>query len=299
MRVSEAVEEYMNDLVHLRRLAPATVTAYRADLADFADASADPRLDEVTLEHVRQWLWHASERGLAKSSVARRAAAVRGLFRWARENEFVPADPTVRVTTPRRGRTLPTVAAAPGLAEALDRLAAAAREGDPVLLRDHALIELLYATGIRVSELCGIDLDDLDRARRTVRVVGKGAKERVVPYGAPAAAAVDAYCTRARPVLAARAAAGPAALLLGVRGGRMGVRSAYDVVARFLQPVVGTTAGPHALRHSAATHLLDGGADLRSVQELLGHASLGTTQIYTHVSSERLTAAYRLAHPRA
>ena len=164
-----------------------------------------------------------------------------------------------------------------------------------------AILELLYATGIRVSELCGLDVDDLDRSRRTVRVLGKGSKERVVPYGAAAADAVDAYLVRARPALAARAADGAGgALLLGVRGARIGARAVYDVVSRTVAPAVGAaTAGPHTLRHSAATHLLDGGADLRAVQEILGHASLGTTQIYTHVSAERLAAAYRLAHPRA
>jgi integrase/recombinase XerC len=182
---------------------------------------------------------------------------------------------------------------------ALDEMQTAAAEGDPVLLRDHAIVELLYGAGMRVSELCGLDLDDIDGERRTARVLGKGSKERIVPFGAPAGRAIDAYLVRGRPTLAARAASPVRALLLGTRGGRMGVRSVYDLVARTLAPVVGGQAGPHALRHSAATHLLDGGADLRAVQEILGHASLGTTQIYTHVSSERLAATYRLAHPRA
>lgn len=180
----------------------------------------------------------------------------------------------------------------------LDAARTVADEGDPLALRDAAILEVLYGAGIRVSELCGLDLDDLDRARRTMRVVGKGSKERVVPYGAPAAHALDAYLVRGRPVLDAHDAAGRA-VFLGARGSRIGPRAVYDVVARAVGPVVGGAVGPHALRHSAATHLLDGGADLRAVQELLGHASLGTTQIYTHVSAERLAAAYRLAHPRA
>ncbi len=170
--------------------------------------------------------------------------------------------------------------------------------GDALALRDAALVELLYASALRVSELCGADVDDIDRDRRTVRVVGKGRKERVVPYGSPAAHALDAYLARGRPALAARGSGTPA-LFVGARGARLGARSAYDVVARVVAPAVGQSVGPHTLRHSAATHLLDGGADLRTVQEMLGHASLGTTQIYTHVSAERLAAAYRLAHPRA
>ena len=179
-------------------------------------------------------------------------------------------------------------------------MAAAAAEGDPIALRDHAALELLYGAAIRVSELVGLDIADLDSERGAARVLGKGSRERVVPFGAPAARALDAYVVRGRPALAARAASPPSALLLGARGGRIGVRAVYELVSRTLAPIVGAErVGPHALRHSAATHLLDGGADLRTVQEILGHASLGTTQIYTHVSSERLLATYRLAHPRA
>ena len=173
-----------------------------------------------------------------------------------------------------------------------------------MVLRDHAILEVLYGAGIRVSELCGLDIDELDLDRGTARVLGKGSKERVVPFGVPARKALGAYLSRGRPALRAKAGsasptAGPA-VFLGARGGRIAPRTVYDLVSRSLAPLVGSSAvGPHALRHSAATHLLDGGADLRAVQELLGHASLGTTQIYTHVSSERLAATYRLAHPRA
>ena len=183
----------------------------------------------------------------------------------------------------------------------LDELSRAASGGDPIALRDHAVLELLYGSAVRVSELCGLDTDDLDPDRRTARVLGKGDKERVVPFGLPASKALEAYLVRGRPALIARRGSptGDRPLFLGVRGARLGPRAVYDLVARTLGPIVGGAAGPHALRHSAATHLLDGGADLRTVQELLGHASLGTTQIYTHVSSERLAAVYRLAHPRA
>ncbi|BDZ38419.1 hypothetical protein GCM10025863_10330 [Microbacterium suwonense] len=193
------------------------------------------------------------------------------------------------------------MASAEGVQNLLEEQRIAAEGGDPIALRDHAILELLYAAGIRVSELCGIDVDDVDLNRRTVRVLGKGAKERVVPFGVPAAAALAGFLTRGRPALRTRndGAAGPA-LFLGARGARIGPRTVYALVARVLGPIVGAEhVGPHALRHSAATHLLDGGADLRAVQEILGHASLGTTQIYTHVSAERLTATYRIAHPRA
>jgi integrase/recombinase XerC len=225
---------------------------------------------------------------------------VRGFLAWARESGHVESDPGARLVTPKRGRTLPRIASTDALRDLLDDLTARAADGDPALLRDAAVLEVLYAAAVRVSELCGLDVTDLDRSRRTVRVLGKGSKERVVPYGGAAERAIDAYLVRGRPVLAARGEEAGSALFLGNRGRRLGVRSVYDLVSRALGPAVGSSAvGPHALRHSAATHLLDGGADLRAVQEMLGHASLGTTQIYTHVSSERLKETYRLAHPRA
>lgn len=301
MRISTAADDYAAHLTQVRRLSPATVRAYRSDLADLARATGDPDVRQVVLEDLREWLWIATQRGDARSTLARRTASARGFFEWATETRRLDVDPSLRLIAPKRSSSLPKVAPADQIAQLLDALAQRAEGGDPVALRDHAALELLYAAGIRVSELCGLDLDDLDRSRRTVRVTGKGSKERVVPFGAPALAAIDAYLVRGRPALLERADERGAAraLFLGARGSRLGPRAVYDVVSRVLGPVVGGAAGPHALRHSAATHLLDGGADLRSVQELLGHASLGTTQIYTHVSSERLAAAYRLAHPRA
>lgn len=301
MRISEATDAYARHLSAVRRLSPATVRAYRSDLSDLAASAGDVELTDVDLEHLREWLWTATKRGDSRATLARRTAAVRGFFDWAVEAALVPADPTLRLVAPKRGRTLPTVATADAMRDILDEMAAAAAAGDPTTLRDSAMLELLYSSALRVSELCGLDVEDLDRARLTARVTGKGSKERVVPYGLPAARSLDAYLVRARPTLRERRAdAASRALFLGARGGRIGPRSVYDLVTRTLGPVTGATAiGPHALRHSAATHLLDGGADLRAVQELLGHASLGTTQIYTHVSSERLAAAYRLAHPRA
>jgi integrase/recombinase XerC len=301
MRLSEAIDEYVEQLATVRRLSPATVRAYRSDLTDLVAQSGDLELDRVDIEHLRSWAWAGAQAGRARSTLARRTAAVRGLFAWAREGDRIAADPAARLVTPQRGRTLPRIASADALRELLDDATTrAVADGDPTALRDAAVLEMLYAAAVRVSELCGLDVDDLDAERRTVRVLGKGAKERVVPYGGAAARAIDAYLVRGRPALAARADAATGALFLGVRGRRMGVRSVYDLVSRTLGPAVGSSAvGPHALRHSAATHLLDNGADLRAVQEMLGHASLGTTQIYTHVSTERLKESYRLAHPRA
>jgi integrase/recombinase XerC len=309
MEFSRAAEAFVRHLETVRRLSPATVRAYRGDLADL-DASlrssrgdGEPALAEVGLEQLREWLWIATQRGDARSTVARRTSSARSFFRWAHEEGLVAADPSLRLVTPKRGRTLPQVAGAAGIEGLLNGLAARSESGDPLLLRDRAALETLYGAGIRVSELCGMDVDDVDRSRNVIRVLGKGGKERVVPVGEPAARAIDAYLVRGRPALLARmdgTRRATPALLLGARGGRIGVRAVYRIVADHLAPMLGVeTVGPHALRHSAATHLLDGGADLRAVQELLGHASLGTTQIYTHVSTERLAAAYRIAHPRA
>lgn len=297
--MSAAVQLYIEQVERVRRLSAATVRAYRSDLADLTTFLGDPEIAQIDVEDLREWLWSAAQNGIARASVSRRTASARGLFGWALGESLRPDDPTLRLVTPKRGRTLPTVATSTSLDDVLNGLRAAADEsGDPIVLRDAALLEVLYGAALRVSEACGLDLESLDRSASTVRVLGKGGKERVVPFGAPAAKAVDAWIVRGRPPLMTDPPT--TALFLGARGGRLGVRTAYEVVRRTVGPVVGADAvGPHALRHSAATHLLDGGADLRAVQELLGHASLGTTQIYTHVSTERLTAAYRLAHPRA
>ncbi|GAB3154931.1 tyrosine recombinase XerC [Microbacterium neimengense] len=300
MMLATAIEAWCDHLADVRRLSPATVRAYGSDLRDFAALSGVAEVEGVDLEELREWLWQATNRGDSRATIARRTASARGFFGWAREQGIIQADPSLRLIAPKRGRTLPAVASAPALGEMLGALARDSANGDPVTLRDRAVLELLYGAALRVSELCTLRSRDLDRERRTVRVTGKGNKERVVPYGAPAEEAIDAYLVRARPVLAARSGGQPPdALFLGVRGGALGPRSVYDLVARTVGPVLGRAAGPHALRHSAATHLLDGGADLRAVQEMLGHANLGTTQIYTHVSHERLAATYRQAHPRA
>lgn len=303
MRLSTAADAWAAHLRDVRRLSPATVRAYGSDLADLIALIGDVPVSAVDLEQLREWLWSASKAGLARSTIARRTAAARAFCDWALEAGHISVDPSLRLVAPKRGRSLPRIATSAAMSAVLDGAAARAGEDDPLALRNHAILELLYGAAVRASELRGLDVDDVDRERATLRVLGKGSKERVVPFGVPALRAVEAYLARGRPALLARRGADTpteTALLLGARGARVPARTVYDLVSKTLGPVVGSGAvGPHALRHSAATHLLDGGADLRAVQEMLGHASLGTTQIYTHVSSERLAATYRLAHPRA
>ena len=312
-RLDALIDGYLEHVGIERGYSGHTVAAYGSDLADlarFAEARGIHDAAGLGLDLLRDWLWVATERGLARATIARRAASARGFGAWLERAGVVAADPAVRLRAPRAGRTLPRVVAAPAVAALLDALQANTANGDPIAVRDLAIIELLYACGLRVSELVGLDVDDIDRGNRTVRVTGKGSKERVVPYGAPAAAALDRYLDGARAAILAaadpdgRGAATPRgadhAAFLGVRGARLGVRGVHRLVAGLLGDLPGSgPAGPHAFRHSAATHLLDGGADLRAVQEFLGHASLGTTQIYTHVSAERLKQTYRTAHPRA
>lgn len=304
MQLQEAVEGYLAHLARERGSSPHTVRAYRGDLEGLAAHCAAAGIDstaQLDLDAVRDWLFEASEAGLAKATIARRGAAARGLARWLATHG--PADGRGddfggRLRSPKLDRHLPRVVARPGMDAMLAGLAAEAAEGDAAALRDLAAVELLYASALRVSELVGLDVDDVDLERLTVRVTGKGAKERVVPFGRPALDAVVDWLRIGRPQLAG--AASGSALLLGARGGRLGQRRVHELVTRLLEGAPGGGPhGPHALRHTAATHLLDGGADLRAVQELLGHASLGTTQIYTHVSLDRLTEAYRTAHPRA
>jgi len=299
-----AVGAFLEHARHARGLSEQTVRAYANDLDQLVAFAAARGVDEVGalgLEVLRDWLWDADHRGLARSTIARRSSSVRAFTRWASESGVLAVDPGARLRAPKGAAHLPRVVSSDQVRSILDGLAVRAATDDPVALRDVAVVELLYAAAIRVSELVGIDVLDVDRERLTVRVLGKGGRERVVPFGVPARDAVEAWLERGRPVLAARSGSPePAALFLGDRGARLGVRGAYRVVARVLQDLPGEgPSGPHTFRHTAATHLLDGGADLRAVQELLGHASLGTTQIYTHVSSARLREVYRTAHPRA
>lgn len=321
MNLDRLVDDYLVHVRTERGYSENTVSAYRSDLVELVDFATRREIEDaagIDLGLLRDWLWTATERGLARTSIARRAASARGWTAWLHRRGFLAADPGIRLKAPRAQRTLPRVVTERALADAFAALGERAAGGNAVAVRDVAIAELLYASALRVSELVGLDLPDIDRRRRTVRVTGKGAKERVVPYGAPAARALDRYLEVARPAIVAAAGA-PAtstrddartpaptpppatpAVFLGVRGGRLGVRSVHRQIAALLSAIPGAgPSGPHALRHSAATHLLDGGADLRAVQEFLGHASLGTTQIYTHVSAERLKQSYRTAHPRA
>ena len=294
--------DYVRHLRAQRNLAEHSVRAYRTDLIDLfchLDRLGVESLAKVDLRALRSWLAKQHTLGHARSTLQRRAAAARVFFAWAHETGRVTTDPAANLRSPKSIRVLPPTLEQATAARMLDEAIATAREtGGPVAARDVALLELLYSTGIRVSELCGLNVDDPDRQRSVVRVLGKGSKERTVPVGVPAVRAVEAWLARARPQLIT-GDSGPA-MFLGERGKRIDPRVVRRIVHRSLRLTEGAPdLGPHGLRHAMATHLLEGGADLRSVQEMLGHASLATTQIYTHVTNERLRAAFEQAHPRA
>ncbi|PRX52008.1 integrase/recombinase XerC [Nonomuraea fuscirosea] len=276
-----------------RDLSPHTVRAYLTDVNSLLDHTHGV-LEGLDIGALREWLAGQHAAGKARATLARKTACARTFTAYCHRRGWLSTDPGLLLGSAKAPRPLPAVLDQRQAEAALD----ATPSGDPKELRDQALLELLYATGVRVSELCALDVDDVDRERNVVRVMGKGRKERTVPFGLPALRALDRWCIHGRP-LWMKAGSGPA-LFLGVRGGRIDAGTVRRVVhARLAQVEGAPDLGPHGLRHSAATHLLEGGADLRSVQELLGHASLNTTQIYTHVSIERLRAAYRQAHPRA
>ncbi len=306
-----ALDAFVRHLAQERDRSPHTLRAYRGDIASLLDHMVRLRHDDLSALDIfvlRSWLARLASQGRSRSTLARRAAAARVFSAWAHRTGLLSTDPGSQLATPRRSRPLPAVLEARQARDVLQTAAEGAAEAplaeslpaasSAVAMRDSALLELLYASGIRVGELVGLDVDDLDRGRRVVRVLGKGRKERTVPYGAPAASALETWLHSGRPLLA-RDGSGPA-LFLGLRGRRLDPRTVRRVVHAAMQALDGVPdLGPHGLRHSAATHLLEGGADLRSVQEMLGHASLATTQIYTHVSVERLRRAYTQAHPRA
>lgn len=298
---AEALGAFERHLAHERDLSEHSVRAYVTDLTRLAEHVSRLGVDDpgrMTLRDLRSHLANQQTRGKARTTLARRATSARSFTAWLARTGRASQDAGALLASPKARRELP-VALNRTDVESLLSTALAAIDTDGALgVRDLAILEILYATGIRVGELCGLDVDDVDRSRRVVRVMGKGRKERVVPFGVPAAEALDVWVTRSRPEVATDTS-GPA-LFLGARGGRLDQRAARKIVHDRIGAVEGAPdIGPHGLRHTAATHLLEGGADLRSVQELLGHASLGTTQIYTHVSTERLRAAYRQAHPRA
>ena len=382
MHLERAVGDFAEYLAAERGFSLHTVRSYRSDLAgltDFAGARGLAGVDGIDLDVLRDWLWQGSQAGAAKSTLARRAAAVRSFTAWAVQTGLAPVDAGARLRAPKPDQHLPRVLTRDQIDGILGSLQSRADSADAAAIRDLAVVELLYASALRVSEVTGLDSTDVDLGNLTVRVIGKGSKERVVPFGVPARRALERYLDTARaqlarpgpqagathPAHAAHAAqaaqaarlatqtalraadrgpdadgarsdgapsgsarangarsdgapsgsarvngaradgarsngASAAALFLGSRGGRLGARQVYALVADLLADLPGSgPAGPHTLRHTAATHLLDGGADLRAVQEILGHASLGTTQLYTHVSTERLKDSYRSAHPRA
>ncbi|WP_460820223.1 tyrosine recombinase XerC [Nocardioides korecus] len=299
--MARALGDYERHLVSERDLTPHTVRAYLGDVAGLLEhAAALGHTSPATLDlrTLRSWLAKQQTLGKARSTMARRATAVRVFTAWAHRTGRAPDDAGASLGSPKVHHSLPAALDAAQARSLLEAAAARALDHGAVGLRDVAVLELLYATGIRVGELCGLDVDDVDRGRRVLRVLGKGRKERTVPFGLPADRAIGSWVERGRPELFAPGAGG--ALFLGARGGRIDQRAVRTLVhARLADVPDAPDLGPHGLRHSAATHLLEGGADLRTVQELLGHSSLATTQIYTHVTSERLRSAYRQAHPRA
>lgn len=301
---SSAVDGFERHLTLERGLSRHTVRAYVGDVVSLLDhfcgkgSMVPSDFTGLGISDLRQWLATLHAAGTKRTTLARRAAAIRTFTAWAHRTGLLPVDPGPRLGAGPPQRKLPSVLRADQASAAMQACMTGAQQGDPVALRDHAILELLYATGIRVSELCGLELGHIGHDRKVLRVLGKGNKERVVPFGAPADQAVRRWLLAGRPALVTGGSGN--ALFLGTRGKRIDPRT----VRRVVHDAVGTVAGaadmgPHGLRHSAATHLLEGGADLRSVQELLGHATLSTTQLYTHVTVERLKAIHDRTHPRS
>jgi site-specific recombinase XerD len=305
---ARAIRAFADHLRLERRLSENTVRAYHRDLASLGVflARGGGGVLDVTYPELRRWLAHLRTRGYARSSLARKAAAVRTFYVWATRRGLVPANPAALLAHPSVASRLPSVLKQDEAAV----LVTAPHHTDPVGLRDRAALELLYGCGLRIAELCGLDVDDVDLVGSRVRVMGKGSKERMVPVGDLAAEAVGDYLAHGRAAMcpvppepgpsAATATVDAEALFFNRRRKRLGPRDARAMVERYARAALGARrVSPHTLRHSYATHLLEGGADIRTVQELLGHASLATTQRYTHVSRSRLFDAYRRSHPRA
>lgn len=294
---SALLDDYTAHLSAERGLSPHTVRAYRADLVDLA-TRVEVSPGRVTLARLRAWLAAQGDAGAAPATLARRVACAHGFFAWATREGHMRTNPAIRLQAPQRRRRLPRVLEQSAVDTVLASSTQRAEEDDDALaVRDLALLELLYSSGLRVSEMCSLKLADIDRDRHTLSVVGKGGKQRTVPVGVPAMRAVDVWLGR-RPEVAT--AASPDTVFLGARGGALNPRVARKVVHDATSMAgAGLEIGPHGLRHAMATHLIEGGADLRSVQEMLGHSSVATTEVYTHVTSERLRQAFRQAHPRA
>jgi integrase/recombinase XerC len=295
--LASALTAFLRHLDLERNRSPHTVAAYAGDLTLLLQHLAERgerELSGLDLRVLRAWLAEQHSAGAARTTIARRAAAARTFTSWALTNRLLAADVGELLASPRPHHAVPATLSAPQAIDAIEAITG----DEPEQLRDRLLMELLYGTGIRVAELVGLDEPDLDRHRRVLRVTGKGDKQRTVPFGQPADQALENWLTAGRPQW--RTVDSGSALLLGRRGRRLDPRAARSVVNRYTAGLAATGGlSPHGLRHSAATHLLDGGADLRTVQELLGHASLATTQLYTHISVDRLRKSFTQAHPRA
>lgn len=293
-RVGAQLEEAIEDFAEHQRVvlgrSSATVRGYCSDLRLLSGSVPD--FASFTLTALRAWLARAVEEGKSRSTLARRTASLRAFSTWAAREGYLATDVAQRLVTPKVGKHLPTVMSPTAAGELMGN---AVSTDEVHFLRDSAMLEFLYATGVRVAELVGLDIGDVDLARRTARVTGKGNKQRVVPFGAAAAEALEAWLSSGRGQLAGDTEA----VFVGTRGDRIDARQVRRVVDRAAQVTGESGLTPHGLRHSAATHLLEGGADLRIVQELLGHSSLQTTQVYTHVSAQRLKDVYARSHPRA
>ena len=297
---SELIAQYEEHLVLVRNLAENSIKGYVSDLESFLKHMEKLHIDEFSqleLTHIRSWLAELQGAGVARSTMARRIVSIRAFTYWAASQGWLKSDLGAELAIPKPHRTLPEVLDLTDTETVLASMQIRVdEEPTPLTIRDLAMIEVLYATGIRVSELCGLDIRSIDESRNTLQVMGKGSKERVVPMGVPAVQALNNYLANARPALATEKSG--SAVFLGSRGSRIDQRTVREVVYEAMA-AVGSKMGPHGLRHTAATHLLEGGADLRTVQEILGHSSLSTTQIYTHVSPDRLQKAFDNAHPRA
>lgn len=301
----ESVGDQWGEYLRLsRRMSEHTIDAYLGDLRAFLDyvglrwdAPAGQFGQALTQRSIRSWLADTLASGGARSTIARHTAAIRNFTAWAVREEILASDPASALTSPRADQRLPTPLDESEARTLINLARAEAVDGTPAQMRAWAILELTYACGLRVSEVCALDVSSLNREALTVRVLGKGNKERVVPYGPPAREALDHWLVRGRPQLVAQSSG--EALFLGDRGGRIDPRVVRSMVHRMAAKAGVHDVAPHGLRHSTATHLLQGGADLRAVQEMLGHASLSTTQRYTHVDTARLSAIYQRAHPRA
>lgn len=299
---NELEEAYRTHLINERNLSDNSVRAYLADLESLlvhVNQLGVSEFSRLTLNHIRSWLANLQTRGAARSSITRRVVSIRAFTYWGVHNGWLASDIGRDLIAPKPERHLPDVLDIESAAITLEALQVRAHEDEgPLTIRDLAIVEVLYGSGIRVSELTGLNMEDIDRERNTLRVIGKGNKERIVPIGLPAIHAIENWIKQGRSKILNEVS--ERALFLGSRGKRIDQRVVREIVYEATQALGGNKRlGPHALRHSAATHLLEGGADLRTVQEILGHSSLSTTQIYTHVSEERIKKAYDQAHPRA